>query len=101
MRIISRKRLRQFWLLHPAAETPLRGWYHVVKNKLWNSFSAVRATFNSVDVYERCHIFNVGGNNYRIIAAIHYNTHPVFILHVLTHAEYSKGNWKRDCKCGD
>lgn len=97
MRIVSKKRLRQFWEKHPAAEMSLRGWYGVVKGKHWDTFADVRKTFNSVDLYERCHIFNVGGNKYRIIAAIHYNTQTVFIRHVLSHEEYSRGTWKRSC----
>ena len=39
-------------------------------------------------------VFNVGGNKYRLIVAIHYNVGLVFVLRTLTHAEYSKGTWK-------
>ena len=42
-------------------------------------------------------VFNIGGNKYRLIAAIHYNRHKVYmyIRAVLTHAEYDRGRWKR------
>jgi mRNA interferase HigB len=41
--------------------------------------------------------YSIGANTnkYRLIAAIHYNRHKVFIRAVLTHAEYDRGDWKR------
>jgi mRNA interferase HigB len=88
----------EFWEIHPEARPSLEEWYHAVRRVTWENFADVRATFNSVDVYQRCHIFNVGGNKYRVIAAIHFNTHKVFIRQVLTHAEYDKGKWKSECQ---
>lgn len=41
-------------------------------------------------------IFDIGGNNYRLIAAIHYNTGKVFVLRILTHKEYDSEKWKRE-----
>ena len=40
--------------------------------------------------------FNVGGNKYRLIAVIHFNRNKVYVRHVLTHEEYSRGTWKND-----
>jgi mRNA interferase HigB len=98
MRVISKAALRDFWQKHPEAEGPLRNWHTVAKNATWDNPHDVRATFNSVDLYGRCHIFNVAGNRYRIIAAIHFNTHRVFVRHVLTHAEYDQDQWKPECE---
>jgi mRNA interferase HigB len=39
--------------------------------------------------------FDIGGNKYRLIAAIHFNTQMLFVRHVLTHAEYDTGGWKK------
>ncbi len=99
MHIISKKRLREFWTKRSEAEIPLRGWYQAVKNAEWRKFADVKATFNSVDVYARCYIFDVGGNKYRIIAAIHFNAQRVFVRNVLTHSQYDDGAWKSDCEC--
>jgi mRNA interferase HigB len=60
----------------------------------------LQQTFSSVDlVHDRAgrdlYVFNIGGNKYRLVAAIHWNTGRVFIRHVLTHAQYDTGNWKR------
>jgi len=99
MHIISKKRLREFWSEFPESELALRAWYRTVKHVHWKKFADIRNTFNSVDVYRRFHVFNVSGNRYRIIAAIHFNTQRVFILHVLTHEEYDTDRWKADCEC--
>jgi len=94
MRVISRKKLREFWELYPKARTPLDAWYQVAKRAKWENFAEVRRTFNSADVVGRFVVFNIGGNKYRLIAVIHYNRGKVFIRHVLTHAEYDEGQWK-------
>ncbi|MGH7950101.1 MAG: type II toxin-antitoxin system HigB family toxin [Candidatus Binataceae bacterium] len=41
------------------------------------------------------YVFNIGGNNYRLIAAIHFNTQRLFVHHLLTHPEYDAGRWKK------
>jgi HigB_toxin, RelE-like toxic component of a toxin-antitoxin system len=41
------------------------------------------------------HIFNIGGNKYRLVAAIHFNTQRLFVRHILTHPEYDAGRWKK------
>lgn len=98
MHVISRKALRQFWANHPDAETALRRWHQIVEAASWDKFADVRKTFASADTYCRCVVFNVGGNKYRIIAAVHYNRQKVYVRHVLTHAEYDRGDWKADCE---
>jgi mRNA interferase HigB len=41
-------------------------------------------------------VFDIGGNNFRLIAVIHFNRGKLFVRHVLTHAEYDKGKWKSE-----
>lgn len=99
MRIISRRRLREFWEEHANAEAPLRSWYQVVSDADWGSFADLRQTFSSADYYNPDNgraavIFNIGGNNYRLIAGINYQTTIVYVKEVMTHAEYDKETWK-------
>lgn len=99
MRVISKKKLKSFWSRHSKGETSLRKWYKIVKTTCWNSPSDVRKTFPSADEVRtdkgsRVFVFNIGGNAFRIISAIHYNSGMLFILDVLTHAEYDRGRWK-------
>jgi mRNA interferase HigB len=104
MRIISEKRLREFSEgangidERSRREKAMGAWITVVKRAEWANFVDVRKTFNHVDVYKDCVIFDVGGNKYRIIAKIATGIKAVFIRAVLTHAEYDENRWKGDCK---
>lgn len=99
MRIISEKRLREYARRHPAARGALTAWVQVVREADWQSIRDVRRVFPTADAVmvesERiATVFNICGNNYRLIVAIHYNPQLVFILRFLTHAEYDKDTWK-------
>ena len=94
MHIITRKRLNDFAHKHPDATSALQHWYKQVKGKEFNSFVELRMTFPSADKIGKLTVFNVGGNKFRLIAAIHYNRRKVYIRAVLTHQEYDDGNWK-------
>jgi mRNA interferase HigB len=101
MRIISRKRLRDFWQTVPASRIALEHWYKVVSGAKWLHFAELRKTFNHADIAttEKGHpvvIFDVGGNKYRIIAALHYDRNICYVLRVLTHKQYDTNQWKKD-----
>ena len=70
-------------------------WYRITRKANWNSLAEVRKDFAHADVVGRRTVFNIHGNDYRLIARVNYDTKRVFILQILTHAEYSKGDWKR------
>jgi mRNA interferase HigB len=94
MHVISKKALRAFWAMQPAAERPLRRWFKAAEAAAWHSFAEVRAVYTKADQVGRFTVFNVGGNKYRLITVIHYNREKVYIRNVLTHAEYNRGDWK-------
>ncbi len=73
---------------------PLVAWYSMMHTNDFRSFSEVRRVFPSADQVGKLTIFNLGGNKYRLIAAIHYNRKRIYIRAVLTHEEYDKGRWK-------
>ncbi|HEY6333082.1 MAG TPA: type II toxin-antitoxin system HigB family toxin [Blastocatellia bacterium] len=99
LRVISEKRLRDFWARHPDAELPLRSWLAVTQSAKWRHISDTRRDFPHADAAGRCTVFNVKGNTYRLITAIHYNKQRVFIRSVMTHSEYDQGGWRSDCGC--
>ena len=74
---------------------PLMNWYRITKTAQWNSLAEVRRDFAHADSVGRRTVFNIHGNHYRLIARVNYQTRRVFILHILTHVECSKGGWKR------
>ena len=95
MHIITRKRLLGFSKKHPGCSTALESWYRIVKRTDFNSFAELRQTFPSADIVGNLTAFNIGGNKARLIAAIHYNTHRIYIRHILTHKEYDSGSWRK------
>ncbi|MBI1828236.1 MAG: type II toxin-antitoxin system HigB family toxin [Thaumarchaeota archaeon] len=99
MRIISKKRLREFWEKHPDAKDPLLAWYRITEKARWKSLADTKKDFSHADLVGVCTVFNIKGGTYRLITAIKYHSQTVYTLHVLTHAEYDKGRWKDDCAC--
>lgn len=83
-----------FWRIHPEARSPLQHWFTVMRKTDYASFAALRTTFPSADQIDRFTVFNIGGNKFRLIAAIHYNRRKVYVRHVLTHAEYDRNSWR-------
>ncbi len=79
---------------HPGASVSLMNWYRITKAAKWTSLAEVKGDFAHADVVGRRTVFNIHGNNYPLIARVNYRTQRVFILHILTHAQYSKGDWK-------
>ncbi len=90
MHIIAKKALEEFWRIHPVAKSSLESWYKLINRSSFATFNELRGTFPSADYVTPYTIFNAGGNNFRIITAIHYNRQKVYIRHVLTHAEYNR-----------
>jgi mRNA interferase HigB len=99
MWIVSLKRLREFWTVHPNAEAPLRGWYTQTSHADWRNFGDLRATFPTADLVGNCTVFNIGGNKFRLIARVFYRSHKVYVLKVMTHAEYDREDWPAECGC--
>ncbi len=97
MHIISRKALKTYWVEHPVAKEVLEDWFRKIKRISPKNFAELRQTFPTADIFGDCLVFNIGGNNYRIITHINFKGNKIFIRFVLSHAEYSKEKWKTDC----
>ncbi|MGH9709079.1 MAG: type II toxin-antitoxin system HigB family toxin [Candidatus Acidiferrales bacterium] len=93
MHVISRKRLLEAAERHRELAGPLDIWYRIAKKAEWQNLLELRRVFPSADAVGRFTVFNMKGNNYRLITEINYRTQKIFLRHVLTHAEYSKGEW--------
>jgi mRNA interferase HigB len=91
MRIISRRRLVEFWETHPDAEQPLRAWYTEVKKASWNSPAEIKATYRSASILSNNRVvFNIKGNTYRLVLVVEYDQGKMFIRFAGTHAEYNR-----------
>jgi mRNA interferase HigB len=95
--VISKARLRDFWETHPGAQRPLLAWYRRVLKAQWKGFQAMKADYPTADHVGKCTVFDIGGNKWRIITAIHYNRQKVFIGAVLTDEEYDRRRWQQEC----
>ncbi len=96
LHVISRKRLLEAVEKHADLDRPLDVWYRVAKKAEWKNLMNVKRVFPSAEAVERFTVFNIKANAYRLITEINYQTRRIFLRHVLTHAEYSKGGWKND-----
>lgn len=99
MHIISKKRLQEFWKKHSASETSLKSWYKITKKASWKNLADTRTDFPHADLAGVCTIFNIAGNNFRLITKIFYPNKKVLVRFVMTHAEYDKEGYKNDCEC--
>ncbi len=77
------------------SRTPLESWYRVARKAEWNSLQDVRREFPSADGGGDYTVFNIKGNDYRLIALIFYKAKRLYVRDVLTHAEYDKEARKR------
>ena len=100
MRIIKEPTLRGYWERHPEAEAGLAKWLDVARRAQWASLREVRREYPSADGVKVASgntvtVFNIGGNNYRLVVSIKYRWSVIYIRDFLTHAEYSKDSWKK------
>lgn len=95
MHIITRKRLNDFSERHPDAKSGLQHWYRLMKASNFSSFAEVRSVFPAADQVGKLTVFNVAGNKFRLIAAIHYNRNKIYVRAILTHDEYDQAKWRK------
>ena len=95
MRVTKRAALEEFWRKHPDAKPSLEQWFATVRSATWETTADLRQIYNHADFVGRRTIFNIAGNKYRLIARVNYVAQRVFVLYIMTHAEYEKGAWKR------
>lgn len=100
MRIIKPATVREWAARRPDAETALEKWMTLIEDAHWTNLVEMRGAIPSADEVtvvsgRKVVVFNIGGNKYRLIAAIHWNTQILYALRFLTHAEYDKDKWKK------
>ncbi len=95
MHVISRKKLKEAAERHGDLSGPLDAWFRIAKKARWRSLADVGKTFSNTDAVDNCTVFNIKGNQYRLIAEINYVFGRIYVRHVLTHAEYDRGGWKQ------
>lgn len=92
MRVISNKALKDFADRNLEASAPLQAWRKIIEKGSYPHFASLRATFNSVDRAGDYYVFDISGNKFRIVTAIHFATQCLYVRHVFTHVQYDR--WK-------
>jgi mRNA interferase HigB len=91
VRIISRKTLREFWIKHNDCEEQLKSWHRETEKSNWNNPNELKREYPSASILENNRVvFNIKGNNYRLIVKINYDYKIIWIRFLGTHSEYDK-----------
>ena len=91
MVILIKKTLLAFAEKHPASAVPLNNWYNIAKAADWTKLSDIKKVFNNVDyVGNDRYVFNIKGNDFRLVVMIFFDKRTLFIRFIGTHSEYDK-----------
>lgn len=89
MRIFTEQHLKEYAEAKPETKVALQEWTTIVKKSQWTCFADIKRTFNTVDsVGNQRYVFNIRGNNYRIVAIVRFTVKFVYIRFIGTHKEY-------------
>jgi mRNA interferase HigB len=93
MHIVARTKLISFWEKHPDSEIPLKTWYKKVKQAQWKNYHEIKKDFPSADqIGNNRIVFDIKGNEYRMVCLVFIMGQKVFIRFIGTHKEYDKLN---------
>ena len=91
MRIFTEEALKEYAEEHPDSKVALQEWAVIVKRSEWTCFADIKKTFSSADnVGNQYYVFNIKGNNYRLVVVIKFTVKFVYIRFIGTHKEYDK-----------
>lgn len=89
MRVIAISTLRDFWAKHKDAEEPLKSWYEEAIHAQWTQPADIKAQYGSASILKnRRVVFNIKGNDYRLVVAVAYKHQIVYVKFIGTHEEY-------------
>jgi len=91
MRVIAVSTLRRFWQIHPCAEQPIKAWVDEAIQASWTQPSDIKEQYRSASILKnRRVVFNIKGNDFRLIAALAYRLGIVYVKFIGTHVQYDK-----------
>jgi mRNA interferase HigB len=93
--VVSKSAWREAVARDPTLEGPLAEWHKIAKHATWTNIVDVRKVYPHADFVDPYTVFNIKGDSYRLIVKIEYRWQMIFVKHLLTHAEYDKGGWKK------
>ena len=85
------RKILEFSILYVDADVALREWYKKTQKADWSCFADIKKSFNSVDsVGNSRYVFNIKGNNYRLVAIVLFKMKTVYIRYIGTHRDYER-----------
>ena len=96
MHLISIRNLREEAEKYPDIKKQIKDWHTTVKKAEWQNLEDVRKNYRDAEAVGNFTVFDIKGNDYRLIVGINYETKKVHYKYLLTHAEYNKDKWKND-----
>ena len=93
LRVVAKKILRDFWEKHEDCEQQLKSWFREVQKSEWGNPNQIKEEYPSASILNNNRVvFNIKGNNYRLIVKISFEYQMVWIRFIGTHGEYDKSN---------
>lgn len=90
-RIVAKRTIREFWEKHKDSKEYLQTWYQTTKTANWKTPKDIKEFYATVSILKNSRVvFNIKGNDYRLVAKINYNKQWLFIRFIGTHEEYDK-----------
>jgi mRNA interferase HigB len=96
MHLILIRNLRKDAAQYPDVKNKIDSWNATVKQAEWQNLEDVRKIYRDAEAVGNFTVFNIKGNEYRLIVGINYEEQTIFYKYFLTHAEYDKDKWKND-----
>ncbi len=96
MNLISLSNLKKDTARYPDVKAQVESWFATVKKAQWQNLEEVKKTYRDAEAVGNFTVFNIKGNNYRLIVGINYQTQTIYYKYFLTHSEYDKNKWKND-----
>ena len=93
MRIVSHRKLKEFYETkgHEDSRVPLERWYNIAEKAEWRNLSEIKVDFPATDYVGNQHyVFNIKGNNYRLVVVVKFTIGYIFIRFIGIHKEYDK-----------
>jgi mRNA interferase HigB len=101
MHIIARPAIAEAKQRYPKTRPWLDAWWVAASRATWTRLMEVRDVYPDSDEVGHCLVFNVCGNDYRLICRMSYANQwtdgTLLVKHFLTHADYDKKKWCKDC----
>ncbi|MEG3902873.1 type II toxin-antitoxin system HigB family toxin [Microcoleus sp. B4-C5] len=96
MHLISLRNLRNNAAKYPDVKNQIEIWKQTVNKAEWHNLEDVRKIYRDAEAVGNFTVFNIKGNDYRLIVGINYENQTVFYKYFLTHSDYDQEKWKND-----